>query len=198
MNTETQTSAPVMVVRNGRAIEALTLARVQAIINGTRVLRASDNGKYIDGLKVIGDGNYNPSTPQASGKVSPASFIYNISLVSEVALSGNKYQQAVAALKAAGDDVELVHDACNDILNAVRVSFNTPKKSFTNGQLVKGMVAVITTEKGSLIKLENVTAMPAESANTLSKGLALPGLDSTESAIATAASANPFASATPA
>jgi hypothetical protein len=189
--------APVMVVRNGQSIQALDLARVQAIIGGTRVLRASDNGKYIDGIKVIGNGNFNPSTVQPSGKLSPASFIYNVNLVSEVAMSGNKYQAAVAALNAAGDDVELVHDACNDILNALRVSFNTPKQSFSNGQLIKGTITVVTTEKGSLIKMENVTAMPAENASTLSKGLVLAGIDSTVAAASSTIASSPFATAQP-
>lgn len=187
----------VMVVRNGKAIQALDLARVQAIIGGTRVLTANDHGKYIDGFKVIGNGNFNPSAPQASGKLSPASFIYNVNLISEVAMSGNKYLTAVAALNAAKGDVELTHDACNDILNALRVSFNTPKQSFVDGQLVKGSVTVVTTEKGSLIKMENVTAMPAESASTLRKGLSLVGLDSAIAAQgATPIAANPFATAT--
>jgi hypothetical protein len=116
-------------------------------------------------------------------------------MISEIAMSGNKYQAAIAALNAAKGDVELTHDACNDVLNALRVSFNTPKKSFANGQLIKGTVTVVTTEKGSLIKLENVTAMPAESAATLTKGLTLVGLDSAIAAQPIAA--NPFATATP-
>jgi hypothetical protein len=187
----------VMVVRNGKAIQALDVARLQAIISGTRVLTANEHGKYIDGIKIIGDGNFNPSLVQPSGKLSPASFIYNVNLISEVAMSGNKYQSAIAALNAAKGDVELTHDACNDVLNALRVSFNTPKKSFVNGQLIKGTVTVVTTEKGSLIKMENVTAMPAENASILTKGLTLVGLDSAVAAQgATPIATNPFATAT--
>lgn len=186
-----------VVIRNGKAIQPLTLERLQAIISGTRVLTANEHGKYIDGIKVIGDGNFNPSIVQPSGKLSPASHIYNVNLISEVAMSGNKYQAAIAALNAAKGDVELTHDACNDVLNALRVSFNTPKKSFVNGQLIKGTVTVVTTEKGSLIKLENVTAMPAENASILTKGLTLVGLDSAVAAQgATPIAANPFATAT--
>lgn len=170
--TQTQTqpivAAPVAqpkyVTRNGKVVQALDRARMDAILNGTLALDRNAVGIVLDKIIVQGEGTHLPARPTASGKIAPATTIYNVNLRSAVAYEGPKYNAAMDALEAAEavDDTEKVHDACNDAINAVRISFNSNTK-FSKGDLVKGVLTLITTENGSLLRLENVSVMAAQS-----------------------------------
>lgn len=150
-------------LEDGRSVPALTIDRVNSIINGMvkngKVLTAEDNGKYIKGLKIVGDGN------AYSGPIG-LRYIYNVDLLSHAAYTGNgpKKMEALAAMqkaKQSGDLLEM-HNACREFMNAITVSFSLPSQKFTNNQLIKAQVDVVTTDNGSLITLKNVAEMEAE------------------------------------
>lgn len=172
MNTETQstqaaqrTPAPQvkMVTRDGKVIPALTKESVGNIVKGMKPVSPADAGQLYKNFKVTGNGNEMKAYVNDNGKVVPASWIYNINRVSQVALSTpaaiESYSKAIAAENAG--DHETAHDAFREFLNKVTISFNSRTRQFVNGQLVQGVLTLITTERGSLLKLENVSAMQA-------------------------------------
>lgn len=173
---QTQTTQPTaqrqpapqvpMVTRNGQLVPALTLERVGNIIKGMEPLGRKDAGQLYENFKVTGDGNFMDSYVSASGKIVPASWIYNINRVSEIGMSSpaaiEAYTKGVAAEQAG--DSELAHDAFRDFLNKATISFNARTQAFSKDQLVQGVLTLITTERGQLLKLENVSAMRAKSA----------------------------------
>lgn len=163
-----QATQPTLIVRNGQAIVPLDRARMDAILNGTIALDRNAAGMLLDKIVVQGNGTHLPARPTASGKIAPATTIYNVNLRSAIAYEGPKYNAAMDALEAAEEagDIEKVHDACNDAINAVRISFNSNTK-FSKGDLVKGVLQLITTENGSLLRLENVSAMAAQSVTSV-------------------------------
>jgi hypothetical protein len=122
-----------------------------------KVLTAGDNGRYIKGITVQGDGN------AFEGKLG-LRYIYNVDLVSMVALEGPKATAAAAAIDTALENGDLlaVHNACRQYMNAVTVSFNATSKQFSSRDLVKAQVNVVTTDNGSLITLDKVAAEAAE------------------------------------
>lgn len=172
---QTQTQVPVaalpaqqFITRNGQLVQPLDRARMDAILNGTLALDKNAAGMLLDKITVQGNGTYQAAKATASGKIAPATTIYNVNLRSAIAYEGPKYNAAMDALEAAeaAGDIEKIHDACNDAINAVRISFNSNTK-FSKGDLVKGVLTLITTEKGSILKLENVSAMAAQSVATV-------------------------------
>lgn len=166
--TAQRTPAPQvpMVTRNGAVIPALTLESVSNIIKGMQHFDRKDAGQLYKNLKVTGNGNEMKAYVNDNGKVVPASFIYNVNAVSKIAMqtpaATEAFAKAVAAEKAG--DQETAHDAFREFLNKATVSFNSRSQQFVNGQLVQGILTLITTERGSLLKLENVSAMQAVTA----------------------------------
>lgn len=172
--TQTQTqpivapAAQNLVTRNGRVVPALDRQRMDAILNGTLALDRNAAGMLLDKIVVQGEGTHLAARPTASGKIAPATTIYNVNLRSAIAYEGPKYNAAMDALEAAeaAGDYEKAHDACNDAINAVRISFNSNTK-FSKGDLVKGVLTLVTTENGSLLRLENVSVMAAQSVTSV-------------------------------
>lgn len=159
-----QTRERVLVtLEDGRSVEALTRERMNEILNGMakkgKVLTAADEGEYFEGIKVIGNGN------AFEGPIG-LRYIYNVDLLSHVAYAGKspKKLEALAELKAAEESGDLlaIHNACRKVMNVLTVSFNAPSQAFSNNQLIKAQVEVVTTDNGSLITLRNVSAMPAK------------------------------------
>jgi hypothetical protein len=148
---------------NGNSVQALTIARVNAIIKGMikngKVLTGADNGKYVKGVKVIGDGN-------AFDGAIGLRYIYNVDLISDVAYNSNspKKAQALAAIQEAKKtgDLLAMHNACREFLNAITVSFSVASAQFSNNQLIKAQVELVTTDNGSLLTLRNISAQEAE------------------------------------
>lgn len=163
--TAQRTPAPevLKVTRNGAVIAALTLESVGNIINGMQHFDRKDAGVLYKNLKVTGNGNEMKAYVNENGKVVPASWIYNVNAVSKVAMQTPAAQEAFAKAVAAekAGDHETAHDAFREFLNKATVSFNSRSQQFVNGQMVQGILTLITTERGSLLKLENVSAMQA-------------------------------------
>lgn len=163
--TAQRTPAPQvkMVTRDGKVIPALTSESVGNIVKGMKPVSPVDAGQLYKNFKVTGNGNEMKAYVNDNGKVVPASWIYNINRVSQVALTTpaaiEAYSKGIAAEKAG--DAETAHDAFREFLNKVTISFNSRTRQFVNGQLVQGVLTLITTERGSLLKLENVSAMQA-------------------------------------
>lgn len=178
-DTATPAVAPRVMVtlEDGRSVQAMTPEVVQNIVDGMmkkgKALTQAHDGKLIEGIKVIGDGNF------VESKIGPR-FIYNTDLLSEVAFSGNKLQEAAdemnAAIDAAGGDLLKVHTAGRKFLNALTVSFSVPTAKFNNGELVQAQVELVTTERGSLITLRNVSHQRAERLRPTGKGFNLSAL----------------------
>lgn len=164
------------IFRNGAEVDALNIETTMRIIKGMKTISPSmATGQVYSGYKVTGNGTKVAAHVSANGKIVPESYIYNINAVSTVAESSPKYQQALLAAAEAEEDgdVEKLHDACREIINAVTVSFNARSAQFTKGELVKGQVELVTTERGSLLKLVNVSAMPAIAAPKSTEGFDL-------------------------
>jgi hypothetical protein len=159
-----QTTAPVrtmVTIENGTQVQAITPDRLEAIVNGMiakgKVLTMDDNGRYIKGMSIQGNGNAH------EGAIG-LRYIYNVDCISHVAMSGPKAIEAEKAIAAALENGDLlaIHNACRDYLNAVTVSFSVPAQSFERGQLITAQVRTVTTDNGSLITLEKVVAQQAE------------------------------------
>lgn len=166
--TAQRTPAPAvpMVTRNGAVIPALTLESVGNIIKGMPQLDTANAGHLYKNLKVTGNGNEMKSYVSDNGKIVPASWIYNVNLSSKVAMAT---PAAIAAFTKGAEaekagDRETAHDAFREFLNKVTISFNSRSQQFVSGQLVQGIVTLVTTERGQLLKLENVSAMQAVAA----------------------------------
>ena len=160
---QTQAQPRLMVtLENGSQVQALTPERLEQIVNGMiakgKILTMADDKRYIKGLAIQGNGN------AYEGAIG-LRFIYNVDLLSQVAMTAPK---AVAALEAIhqsladGADLLSIHNACRAYLNAVTVSFSVATQAFNAGELVQASVRTVTTENGSLITLEKVTAQAAE------------------------------------
>ena len=170
-NQNTQGAAPQAqktVVRDGNVIPALDMKRVEDILSKAPRFNDSHVGQLFKNLKVQGNGNYVAARVTESGKVAPAKYIYNLNAVSEIAYATPRAQDALNALVAANEagDIEKEHDAAREFLNIVTLSFSTQKQNYVSGQLIQGMVSKVTTEKGSLLTLENTSAMQAVAAPT--------------------------------
>ena len=90
--------------------------------------------------------------------------IYNVKLNSQIA-QVNERNREILKKAIAGDE-----EAMNDYLNKTQVSFNEVLRtgkapSFGQGQVVDGIVDIVTTENGSLITLKNVTTPVAKTLN---------------------------------
>jgi hypothetical protein len=161
MTQTTQKTIQMVVLENGTTVQALTPERLEAIVNGMiakgKVLTMEDDKRYIKGIAIQGDGNAH------EGNIG-LRYIYNVDLVSMVATQGPKAIAAQAAINAALEtgDLLAVHNACREYLNAVTVSFSVPSRTFNRGDLVRAQVRTVTTENGSLITLEKISAEPAE------------------------------------
>lgn len=101
--------------------------------------------------------------------------IYNTKLNSSVAMENPRNKQilvdAMAAEKAGNFDE--ASDKFRDFLNAVQVSFSvwaSSSRQFNQGQPVAGTVSMVTTPKGSLLKLDNVYAPQAQAAAATTVG----------------------------
>jgi hypothetical protein len=167
----------MVTLEDGRSVQAMTPDVVQDIVAGMmkkgKVLTAQHEGKLIEGIKVIGDGNF------VESKIG-SRFIYNTDLLSEVAFNGNKLQEAAdqmnAATDAAGGDLLKIHTAGRKFLNALTVSFSVPTAKFQNGELVQAQIEVVTTERGSLITLRNISHQRAERLKPTGKSFNLTAL----------------------
>jgi hypothetical protein len=175
----TPATAPKTVVRNGSVLPARTLESTMQLVNGMRAIKEEHHGQPLKGIKVTGDGNVIETKVSANGKVQPRKFIFNVALVSALALKSSRYATAVASAQAARaeGDIDKEHDACQEIMNALTVAFTVIDRGqgspFFKGQLVQGVVNVITTEKGQTVSVDNVTAMPYSNVDTLKKGLGI-------------------------
>lgn len=160
---QTQAQPRLMVtLENGSQVQALTPERLEQIVNGMitkgKILTMADDARYIKGVSIQGNGNAH------EGAIG-LRYIYNVDLLSQVAMSAPK---AVAALEeiykslADGADLLSIHNACRAYLNAVTVSFSVATQAFNAGQLIQASVRTVTTENGSLITLEKVKAQDAE------------------------------------
>lgn len=188
-------AAPQYVTRNGAVIAALTSVQVENIINGMLPFDESDAGQLVKGkrdangnikqLKVMGNGTHIPAMPNpVSGKLVPESYVYNVNAYSAVAFGTPRAQDALAKAIAAEDagNIEEQHDGYREFLNRITVSFNLRQQSLVNGQLVQGVLSLITTEKGKLLKLENVTAIQAVVATGTTKRVSVRSLLTTVAA----------------
>ena len=146
---------------NGQTVQALTPERLVAIVNGMiakgKVLTVGDDGRYLKGLSIQGNGN------PFEGPIG-LRFIYNVDVVSHVAMGSPKALEAEKAISVAMEhgDVLEIHNACRAYLNAVTISFNEASRKFENGQLISARVRVVTTDNGTLISLEKAVAQAAE------------------------------------
>lgn len=96
--------------------------------------------------------------------------IYNIKANSHVAMLNPRNQEILrtaAAAEKEGDE-EAAHNAYNDYLNKVQVSFSVilnPGRrnvSFYDGQLVEGEIELVTTDNGQLLTIANPRAVAIE------------------------------------
>lgn len=149
----------------------LTAASVQSIIANRAIIRTSQAGDTLR-FHVQGNGNTIPVVTKDGAQVMASGTdnvpllktIYGLKCNSHVAMLNPRNQEILRtayAAEAEGDE-DTAHAAYNDYLNKIQVSFNViinPGRkitSFTNGQLVEGEVALISTEKGQLLTLDNV------------------------------------------
>lgn len=147
------------------------------IIAKRKIFRTSDVNELLK-FEIQGKGNTIAVTKQDKSVVLDAQgnplmkTIYNTKVNSHVAMLNPRNQEILKGamqFESDGDD-EAAHRAFNDYLNKIQVSFsviiNPGQKTtvFSNGDLVKGRVTLVTTENGQLLTVENVTAVRIEEA----------------------------------
>ena len=96
--------------------------------------------------------------------------IYNIKANSHVAMLNPRNQEILRTAVGAESegDEEAAHNAFNDYLNKIQVSFSVvlnpgrKQPTFSDGQLVEGEIALITTDNGQLLTVDNVRAVAVE------------------------------------
>lgn len=160
---QTQAQPRIMItLENGSQVAALTPERLEQIVNGMiakgKILTMADDKRYIKGLAIQGNGNAH------EGAIG-LRYIYNVDLLSQVAMTAPKAEAALAEIHQSlkdGANLLSIHNACRAYLNAVTVSFSVATQAFDAGQLVQASVRTVTTDNGSLITLEKVTAQAAE------------------------------------
>lgn len=153
---------------------------VQNIIAKRKIFRVTDD-KQLFKFEIQGDGFTLAVTTKDGTAVldfqgNPLmKTIYNTRVNSHVAMLNERNREILKGAVAAEQDgdMETAHAAFNDYLNKIQVSFSVilnpgqKNKVFSNGDLVKGRVELITTENGQLLTLENnsVTLVPIQEAN---------------------------------
>ena len=134
-------------------------------VDQTRRFHIRGNGNII----AVVDKDKKPVLDKVTGQPL-TKVIYGIKANSHIAMLNTRNQEilrtAVAAEKEQDD--ETAHNAFNDYLNKIQVSFSVilnpgrKQPSFMDGQLVEGEVALINTENGQLITMNNVRAVAVE------------------------------------
>lgn len=152
---------------NSASFGKLNLAAVQNIIAKRKRIEAKHAGEPVD-VFIQSNGTTiavldKAGAPVMSGNGLPLTkTIYNVAANSTVAMMNPRNREILATAHAAeqqGDD-ETAHNAYNDYLNKIQVSFSVMHNPgavvtpFTKNQLITGVVQLITTENGQLITLE--------------------------------------------
>lgn len=150
------------------------------ILNSRKRIAAGNVGTLMQTV-IVGNGTIVPVTDKDGNQVYGSDkqplfkVIYNTKLNSAVA-QANARNQAILkealGLYAAGKADE-AGEKINEYLNKVQVSFSIilptgQAAPFASKQVVQGQVAMVTTENGSLLTLENVSAVRAVEAQAVS------------------------------
>lgn len=157
----------------------MTKESALAILNSRKMISAGQIGQLIQ-TTIVGNGTIIPMTDKEGNQVYDANkqplfkVIYNAKLNSGIAQANERnkdiLREAMTAFKAG--DAETASEKINEYLNKVQVSFNVILSSgqtapFGPKEVVKGQVAMVTTENGSLLTLENVSAVAAVQAQSI-------------------------------
>lgn len=154
----------------------LTAAIAQNMIASRAIVKLTD----VDQTRrfhIRGTGNIIPVTnrdgapvlDQQSGQPL-TKIIYGIKANSHVAMLNTRNREILKAamLAETAGNVEEAHTLFNDYLNKIQVSFSVilnpgrKQPNFMDGQLVEGEIALITTDNGQLLTVNNVRAVAVE------------------------------------
>jgi hypothetical protein len=149
--------------------------RFESFMKSRKTINDSHVGQLIQ-AKVVGNGNIvtvkgKDGKPVMGSDGQPLQKrIYNLNLNSAIAMANTRTREkALAANKAfAAGNKQEASDIFSDILNDLQVSFDVwanSSQNFMNGQIVQGVVEKVTTKKGSLLKLNSVSAVQAQQAS---------------------------------
>lgn len=152
----------------------LDFKAVQNIIAKRKTIKVSDAKALVNCYIQSNGGTTIPVTTKDGEPVLGANgtplmkTIYNVAANSHVAMLNPRNREILAAAIKAESDADMVEATklFNQYLNSIQVSFNvlltgTDPVTFAKDELVKGTVALITTENGQLITLEKVSAVKA-------------------------------------
>lgn len=140
------------------------------ILSSRSLITAAMAGQLIR-TTIVGQGTTLPLTDKDGNQVKDDKgaplykHIYNAKLTSQIA-QVNERNREILKKAIAGDE-----EAMNDYLNKTQVSFNVVLRSgqvppFAQGQVIDGIVDIVTTDNGSLITLKNVTTPVAKTLGT--------------------------------
>lgn len=148
----------------------LTSANLQQMIASRGIIKSSQAGET-KRFHVRGDGFTIPVTNKAGEQVMAngtdnvplMKTIYNVKANSHIAMINPRNQEILrtAMLAEKEGDMDAAHEAFNDYLNKIQVSFSVilnpgrKNKTFYDQQLVEGEIELITTDNGQLLTIAN-------------------------------------------
>jgi hypothetical protein len=154
----------------------------EGFMGARKVFNESQVGKLVQAV-IVGNGNLITvkdikGQPVIKDGQPLQKMIYNVDKNSSLALTNPRLREkAVKAIALEGESkFQEASDLYNEMLNDMQISFDVwanSSRRFSNGQVIQGILEKVTTEKGSLLKLTNVSAVQAEQAT----GAAVKSLD---------------------